>query len=85
MWLLARFLPLMIGQWVPEEDENLQLYMLLLDIVDILFAPEISPEDISLLSVHIQDQHRQFKIIYPSSSIIPKMHYMVHMPEFIRQ
>ena len=73
MWLL--------GYWVPEEDEHWLSY-LLLDIVDILFAPDISPEDISLLSV---DHHNEFTVIYPSNPVIPKMHFMVHMPELIRQ
>ena len=85
MWLLGRLLPLMIGYWVPEEDEHWLSYLLLLDIVDILFAPDISPEDISLLSVLIEDHHNEFTVIYPSNPVIPKMHFMVHMPELIRQ
>ena len=78
MWLLGRLLPLMIGYWVPEEDEHWLSYLLLLDIVDILFAPDISP-------VLIEDHHNEFTVIYPSNPVIPKMHFMVHMAELIRQ
>ena len=47
MWDLGRLLPVMVGQWVPVGDEHWQTFLLLLDIVDILLAPEISPEDVS--------------------------------------
>ena len=47
MWVLGRLLPVMVGQWVPVGDEHWQTFLLLLDIVDILLAPEISPEDVS--------------------------------------
>ena len=43
MWLLERLLPQMIGHWIPRENENWLLYLLLLDIVDILFAPDVDP------------------------------------------
>lgn len=85
MWLLGRLLPLMIGHLIPFGDEHWSLYLLLLDIVDILFSPDINEDDISLLSVLIQDHHSQFRILYPSAAFLPKMHYMVHMPGFIYQ
>ena len=75
----------MIGHWVPQQEEHWLSYLLMLDITDILFAPEMSQEDISLLSVLIQEHHREFTHIYPTVSDIPKMHFMVHMPGFIRQ
>lgn len=84
MWLLGRLLPVMIGDWIPNGDEHWSSYLLLLDIVDILFSPEISEEDISLLSILIQDHHSQFLSLYPHANILPKMHFMVHMPGFIR-
>ena len=85
MWLLGRLLPQMIGHWIPRENENWLLYLLLLDIVDILFAPDVDPDDISLLSVMIRDHHTDFCILYPTASILPKMHFMIHMPGFMRQ
>ena len=85
MWDLGRLLPVMVGQWVPVGDEHWQTFLLLLDIVDILLAPEISPEDVSLLSTQIQDHHHDFKALYPGAIITPKMHFMVHMPRLILQ
>ena len=40
MWLLA----LLIGEYVPEEDERWILFLQLMDIVDILFSPNTSED-----------------------------------------
>ena len=45
----------MIGHCIPRENEHWQLYLLLLDIVDILLAPDAAVKDTALLSVLIQD------------------------------
>ena len=65
MWCLGQFLPTMIGHWVPNDNENWQEFLLFLEILDILFAPELLPEDVALLSVLIEDHHREFKVLYP--------------------
>ena len=39
MWLLGRILPLIIGEHVPEDDERWMLFLRLMVIVNILFAP----------------------------------------------
>ncbi|EDO36048.1 predicted protein [Nematostella vectensis] len=38
MWCLGRFLPLMIGSRIPGDDEKWQLFIILLEIVSIIFA-----------------------------------------------
>ena len=84
MWCLGRFLPMIIGEWIPKENENWVEFLLMLDIVDILFSPELHPEDIAKLALLINDHHRDFKVLYPLSSFLPKMHYMLHMPRLIK-
>ncbi len=80
MWLLGRILPLIIGDLVPQEDQKWENYILLMDIVDILFAPKISTDHTSYLARLINEHHNKFKVLYPDDSIIPKMHFMIHMP-----
>lgn len=75
----------MIGEKVPREDEHWNNFLLLLTIQDYVFAPCISPRSISYLKGLIDDHHQTFKDLYPTSSIIPKMHYMVHYPECIQR
>ena len=75
----------MIGENIPEDNEYWNNYLLLLEILDYVFAPTISPDCIAHLKVLINDHHQTFKQLYPDCSITPKMHYMVHYPEFIEK
>lgn len=55
-------------------------FLLQLTIQDYVFSPSISPRNI-ILKALINDHHQSFRNLYPTSSITPKMHYMVHYPE----
>ena len=85
MWCLGLHLPLIVGNLVPEDDEHWQHYCTLLQIVRIIFSPVINREQIPYLQVLIQEFLEKFKDLYPQCSIIPKMHYMVHMPRTMLQ
>lgn len=82
-WCLARHLPLLLANRVPKEDEKLQLFLLLLEIVELVFSPVISREQVSYLQVIIQEHHKGFADQYPNASVIPKMHYIIHYPRTI--
>ncbi len=80
----ARLLPFIpVAQYIPSDDEHWQNYLLVLDITDYLFAPEISEEEVAYLQVLIKEHHEAFGRLYPEASIIPKMHYVIHMPRLI--
>ena len=83
MWLLATTLPLLVGDLVPEENKQWDLFLLLLRICTIACSWKIEPDTISYLGVLIEEHHDQFSKLYPHKSIIPKMHYMVHYPSQI--
>ena len=83
MWLFGRILPFLIGEYVPEEDEWWILFLQLMDIVDILFSPNTSEDYAVYLSTLISDHHDEFCRLYPNSSIIPKMHFMIHTPRLM--
>lgn len=85
MWLLGRILPLLIADHVPSDDDYWQLFLQLMEIVDHLFCPEACEDQVGYLSVLINDHHKEFIKIYPNESVIPKMHFMVHMPRLINQ
>ncbi|XP_028418395.1 uncharacterized protein LOC114543724 [Dendronephthya gigantea] len=80
MWCLGLFLPLLVGEFIDEDDDHWTAYCTLLEIVRIVFSPLVSKEQIPYLQVLIQNHHESFKALYPHASIIPKMHYMIHMP-----
>ena len=82
-WTLSRFLPLMVGCCVPEDDIYWHHYATLLQITGYVLAPEIFPDDVAWLNVIIVDFLSEFAELYPDASVIPKMHYMVHVPRLM--
>ena len=50
------------------------------EIMAMCFSPAISKDQLAYLQILIEGHHKEFCRIYPACSIIPKMHYMIHMP-----
>ena len=80
---LGRFLPILIGNLVEEEDEYWVNFLCLLDIMDILFARPVTTDACALAEVIISDHHSSFRELYPHLSITLKMHSMIHMPRLM--
>ena len=80
MWNLAVYLPLMVGEKIPLEDNEWECYLTLLDILQICMAKILSVDLINYLTALIEIHLRLFKDCYPTVNIIPKQHYMVHLP-----
>lgn len=83
MWLLGRLVPFMIGDNVSEGDEHWKNYLMILDIVDYLMAYVITEDEVGYVCMLIQQHHNEFKRLYSSASIMPKHHFMIHMPRLI--
>lgn len=83
MWCFGRLLPLMIGEKIEENNPHWDNFLLLLSIVDYCLAPVISKHWTAYLRMIISDHHEEFKKLYPSFRLTPKMHYMVHYPEMM--
>ena len=82
MWTLARMLPLMIGHLIPNTDPRWNHYLQLLDIVDLIFSPVICPGIPNHLEILTKENLEEFRQLY-SSPVIPKMHYLIHVPRFL--
>ena len=85
MWCLARLLPLMIGEYVAEDDDRWGLFTKFLMILNYTLAPSINEEIIEYLRKLIEDHHSRFFELYPNCSIIPKQHYMIHFPDWMKK
>ena len=75
MWCLSRHLPLIIGSKIPFEYLHWECFLTFLTIVDNVFAPLCSPNNVSYIKELLKDHHQTFRCIYPDSSFIPKLHY----------
>jgi hypothetical protein len=80
MWCLGKFLPLVIGSAVPDDDDRSEHFLSLLEIVDIVFSPVTSVDTLGTLEGLIEEYLWGFTMVYPGRSVIPKMHYLVHYP-----
>ena len=83
MWCLGRYLPFLIGDLVPEGNPYWDCFVLLLEIMDLLFSPITSAHETVQLRLLIIIYHQTFQELYPHRSITPKMHYLVHYPDWI--
>jgi hypothetical protein len=83
MWCLATHLPLLIADLIPGENAHWILFLQLLEITQICFSPTISKDQVAFLQIMICDHHHEFRRLYVECSIIPKMHFMIHMPTMI--
>ncbi|XP_015764291.1 PREDICTED: uncharacterized protein LOC107343243 [Acropora digitifera] len=83
MWCLFRFLPIIIGERIDVEMEEWHCLLILWNIVQICTSPAIRKDDIPYLRILIEEHHTLFKRLYPNASIIPKMHFLVHVPDDI--
>ena len=83
MWCLARLLPLIIGSEIPTDNGHWYNFLLLLEMLDYIFAPTITPTAVAQLKVLINEHNSAFTSLYPTCSVTPKMHYIVHYPDLI--
>ncbi|XP_044741962.1 uncharacterized protein LOC123302934 [Chrysoperla carnea] len=80
MFVLAHTLPFLIGQWIydsKDEDiiERQDCFILLLQIMNLCLAYEISNDSVDTLSRMIEEFPDKF---------IPKIHFLEHIPQYIR-
>ena len=83
MWCLGRYLPHIIGGLVPEGNQHWDCFIILLEIMDLLFSPTTSADGTAQLHLLIRTHHETFRELYPNRSITLKMHYLVHYPDWI--
>ena len=84
MWCLGRFLPLIIGNIVEKDNQYWDNYLSHLEIMSEVFAPVYDIERIGYLRMMIEDFLFDFKSLYPNRPLTPKMHYLVHIPTWIK-
>ena len=84
-WCLARVLPLLVGDLVPEGHEHWENFLQLVTIMDYVFGHVTSPSLADYLGVLIEDFLIEFRRLYPERQLTPKMHYIIHLPSWIKR
>ena len=84
-WSLCRLLPVMVGHKIPEDNMHWLHYLELLEILDIVCAPIVHKNTPALLQMIIESNVTSFVSLYPTASVIPKIHYLLHLPRYIEK
>ena len=82
-WVLGRLLPVMIGHLVPLEDPYWEHFLQLLDMMELMFAPLVRHDTPAYLQVVVEENLTEFTKLYPNHPIIPKLHYLIHIPQYL--
>ena len=88
-WALLKYLPLIIGDTVAEDDEHWLFLLHLSELVDFLFAPAFTEGMVTYLRDMIADHLIMFSELYVDEEtrirLKPKHHLLVHLPTIILQ
>ncbi|KAK3918242.1 Filamin A-interacting protein 1-like [Frankliniella fusca] len=68
-WCLIRTLPFLLGDFVKDHDEYMELIFLLQDALQIIFAFEVRPEDLDRLDSLIFKHHELFQKLFIDKNI----------------
>lgn len=85
MWTLARLLPLMIGSKIPEGNAYWLHFIELTEILDYALCPIVRQGIPDYLTTVISNNLRDFQQLHPDSSFLPKMHYITHIPRYLKK
>lgn len=84
-WCFTRVLSLVVGSLIPEHNRVWLCYLLLREILDILFAPSVEVGELRLLAVLIEEYLEIRMSLFPQHKLKNKHHHMVHYPRLIRE
>lgn len=83
MWCLARALPFLLHDLVPNGDPHMEFLILYLKIITIVFSPRLTHAHLAYLN-DLLHQHQRLRIeLFPELPPINKDHYMRHYVEAI--
>jgi len=86
-WALLKYLPLIIGHIIAEDDEHWLFLLHLSEMVDFLFSPAYTVGMVSYLREMIADHLNMFSELYVDEEtgirLKPKHHLLVHLPTVI--
>ena len=83
MWLLAQVLPIILRKFVTTDSHHWKCFSSLLEIMGIVFSTRISLETILYLRSATKNHLLLFKTAFPNAPIIPKQHFLMHIPSQI--
>lgn len=83
MMTLCFTMPHIIGFKIPDDDERWKNFIILLQIVILSTSPYVDEDSAGQLAQLVATHNYNFVKLYPKSSVIPKLHYCIHLAKQI--
>ena len=84
MWLLSTVLPFILAEFVDTTTDHWRCFISVIEIMSLCFAHKVSLATTVYLKWAIKEHLQLFKSLYGNTSnIIPKQHFLIHLPSFI--
>jgi len=87
-WSLLKYLPVIFGKRVPQNNEHWNFLLHLCRLVDLLFAPRVTVGMIQYMKDVIEDHLNMYCELYSTKwqvKLRPKHHLLVHLPAVIQK
>lgn len=85
LWAFMRYFPSSCSHRIPQENEYWNLIILLSEIIDIVMAPKLRDSTLLYFEYLYVSFLEKFKRLYPTASVRPKMHFLIHLPTIVRK
>ena len=77
-------MPIAIGSIIPKNDAKWVNFIKLLQIQQLCTSPITTETTIESLTICIACHNYGYQEVYPDASLLPQMHYLVHLPNRIQ-
>lgn len=83
-WALLRLLPLLIGNYIPEQEQSWEILMDLKEIVEITVSTTLSEGTLCYLGNKLSDHRQLLTDTFPEFKLKPKHHFIDHYVHLTR-
>ena len=83
--VFLKLFPFIVGPLVDMQDEYFKYIVDLMEIVSLTFSPVVTSFGLDSLEEKIAKHLANFKELFSEQNLLPKHHYMIHIPNMVRQ
>ncbi|XP_045034729.1 uncharacterized protein LOC123475762 [Daphnia magna] len=85
MLCLFRYLPVILGPFIPTGDKFWALFVQLQMLVDIAYAPKLTDVILDYFEEFYEDHMLLYKELYPEIAVKPKQHFLIHFKTIVKE
>ena len=78
--VVAQVLPIIVSKLISTDSQRWECFSSLFEMMGIAFSAHISLDTVDYFKTAIKNHLQLFRTVYPDAPIIPKQHFLVHLP-----